>query len=109
MIWYRRNAVVTSLVDSATSSASAAGTVAGTVVSGAGSMASSVLQPLVFDPLRRLQGTDENTEILESDRLWVAVDGMGGDHAPGPILEPEGPGVHPGITGVTQALPRRYP
>ena len=87
MIWYRRNAVVTSLVDSATSSASAAGTVAGTVVSGAGSMASSVLQPLVFDPLRRLQGTDENTEILESDRLWVAVDGMGGDHAPGPILE----------------------
>ena len=87
VIWYRRNAVVTSLVDSATSSASAAGTVAGTVVSGAGSMASSVLQPLVFDPLRRLQGTDENTEILESDRLWVAVDGMGGDHAPGPILE----------------------
>ena len=87
MIWYRRNAVVTSLVDSATSSASAAGTVAGTVVSGAGSMASSVLQPLVFDPLRRLQGTDENAEILESDRLWVAVDGMGGDHAPGPILE----------------------
>ena len=87
VIWYRRNAVVTSLVDSATSSASAAGTVAGTVVSGAGSMASSVLQPLVFDPLRRLQGTDENAEILDSDRLWVAVDGMGGDHAPGPILE----------------------
>ena len=87
VIWYRRNAVVTSLVDSATSSASAAGTVAGTVVSGAGSMASNVLQPLVFDPLRRLQGTDENAEILESDRLWVAVDGMGGDHAPGPILE----------------------
>ena len=80
MIWYRRNAAVTTLVDGATSSASAAGNVAGTV-------ASSVLQPLVFDPLRRLQGGDDTTEIDDRDRLWVAVDGMGGDHAPGPILE----------------------
>ena len=80
MIWYRRNAAVTTLVDGATSSASAAGNVAGTV-------ASSVLQPLVFDPLRRLQGGDDTAEIEDSDRLWVAVDGMGGDHAPGPILE----------------------
>ena len=79
MIWYRRNAAVTTLVDSATSSASAAGTVANTV-------ASSVLQPLVFDPLRRLQGGSSES-IDEGDRLWVAVDGMGGDHAPGPILE----------------------
>ena len=79
VIWYRRNAAVTTLVDSATSSASAAGTVANTV-------ASSVLQPLVFDPLRRLQGGSSES-IDEGDRLWVAGDGMGGDHAPGPILE----------------------
>jgi glycerol-3-phosphate acyltransferase PlsX len=45
----------------------------------------------VFDPLRRLQrglgGPGEGTPINDADRLWVAVDGMGGDHAPGPILE----------------------
>ena len=80
MIWDRRNAAVTSLVDTATSSASAAGTVAGTV-------ANSMLQPLVFDPLRWLQGNTNDEEIQDADRLWVAVDGMGGDHAPGPILE----------------------
>ena len=87
VIWYRRNAAVTSLVDSAATSASAATSVAETVVTGAGSVANQVLQPLVFDPLRRLQGGDEQTEIPDGDRLWVAVDGMGGDHAPGPILE----------------------
>ena len=80
VIWYRRNAAVTSLVDTATSSASAAGTVAGSV-------ANSMLQPLVFDPLRWLQGNTGDEEIQDADRLWVAVDGMGGDHAPGPILE----------------------
>ena len=80
VIWYRRNAAVTSLVDTATSSASAAGTVAGTV-------ANSMLQPLMFDPLRWLQGNTDDEEIQDADRLWVAVDGMGGDHAPGPILE----------------------
>ena len=80
VIWYRRNAAVTSLVDTATSSASAAGTVAGT-------MASTMLQPLGFDPLRWLQGSTEDDEIQDADRIWVAVDGMGGDHAPGPILE----------------------
>ena len=88
VIWYRRNAAVTTLVDSATSSATAAGNVAGnvaeTMVSGAGTVASSVLQPLVFDPLRRLQGGSIDS-IDERDRLWVAVDGMGGDHAPGSI------------------------
>ncbi len=83
MIWYRRNAAVTTIVDSATTSASVAGTVAGNV---AGTVASSVLQPLVFDPLRRLQGGGGD-EIDDRERLWVAVDGMGGDHAPGPILE----------------------
>ena len=102
VIWYRRNAAVTSLVDTATSAAGAAGTVAGSVVSGAGSVAGSVvsgagsvagsvLEPLVFDPLRRLQrglgGPGEDNPINDADRLWVAVDGMGGDHAPGPILE----------------------
>ena len=102
MIWYRRNAAVTTLVGTAASAANTAGSVAGSVagaaVSGAGSMAGAatsaahtVLQPLVFDPLRRLQrglgGPDENAPINDADRLWVAVDGMGGDHAPGPILE----------------------
>lgn len=98
VIWYRRNSAVTSLVDTAASSASAAGNVAGSVVSSAGSvvssagsMARSTLQPLVFDPLRRLQGVADNglgtTAINDFERIWVAVDGMGGDHAPGPILD----------------------
>jgi glycerol-3-phosphate acyltransferase PlsX len=75
-----------------------AGSMAGAAVSGAGSMAgaatsaaNTVLRPLVFDPLRRLQrglgGPDEDAPINDADRLWVAVDGMGGDYAPGPILE----------------------
>ncbi len=97
VIWYRRNSAVTTLVDTAASSASAAGNVAGNVVSSAGnvvssagSIARSTLDPLVFDPLRRLQGgqndldKDDGNDI---ERLWLAVDGMGGDHAPGPILE----------------------
>jgi glycerol-3-phosphate acyltransferase PlsX len=54
-------------------------------------VAGSVLQPLVFDPLRRLQqgpmGPGESPPIVDAQRLWVAVDGMGGDHAPGAILE----------------------
>ncbi len=97
VIWYRRNSAVTSLVDTATTSASVAGNVAetvvssaGSVVSSAGSMARSTLEPLVFDPLRRLQGNQNNLEqsnFSDSERLWVAVDGMGGDYAPGPILE----------------------
>ena len=90
VIWYRRNAAVTSLVDTATNSASAASNVAGTVVNTAGSMALSTLQPLVFDPLRRLQGVENGQEsnlIENSERVWIAVDGMGGDHAPGAILE----------------------
>ena len=102
VIWYRRNTAVTSLVGTATSAASTAGSMAGSMagaaVSGAGSMAgaatsaaNTMLRPLVFDPLRRLQrglgGPDENAPINDADRLWVAVDGMGGDYAPGPILE----------------------
>ena len=84
VIWYRRNAAVTSLVGTATTSANAAGSMAGSVTSMAGSM----LQP-VMDPLRRLQGglPGEDIEINDQERIWVAVDGMGGDHAPAPILE----------------------
>lgn len=100
VIWYRRNAAVTTLVGTATSSAttaaSAAGSMAGSMASAAGSVAGSVattagsvLQPLVPGPLRRLnQGDGEADPVFaDRDRLWVAVDGMGGDHAPGPILE----------------------
>ncbi len=118
VIWYRRNAAVTTLVDTASAlvdtanatanvtasmagsmagaAGNAAGSVAGAASSVAGaasSVAGSVLQPLVFDPLRRLQqgsGGGDLARIESIDdrqRLWVAVDGMGGDHAPGPILE----------------------
>jgi len=69
---------------------SAAG-VAGAAATAAANVANTtVLQPLVFDPLRRLQqgvGGSEGEPINDADRLWVAVDGMGGDYAPGPILE----------------------
>jgi len=108
VIWYRRNAAVTTLVDTASalvdtasatasvagSVAGAAGNVAGNMAGAATSVAGSVLQPLVFDPLRRLQGSGGGLEagagqppLDPRQRLWVAVDGMGGDHAPGPILE----------------------
>ncbi|EDY39875.1 fatty acid/phospholipid synthesis protein PlsX [Cyanobium sp. PCC 7001] len=91
VIWYRRNAAVTSLVGTASTAASSAVSGAGNVAGAASYAANTVLQPLVFDPLRRLQrglgGPDEDTPINDADRLWVAVDGMGGDHAPGPILE----------------------
>ena len=117
VIWYKRNSAVTSIVDSATNSAATASNVAGNVVSGAGSvvntasnvagnvvsgagsvvntassLAKNTLQPLVFDPLKRLQNNDELNSIPadnvgNAERVWIAVDGMGGDHAPGPILE----------------------
>ena len=113
VIWYRRNAAVTTLVDTASalvdtasatasvagSVAGAAGSVAGNVAGAASSVAGSMLQPLVLDPLRRLQqggslqggglhlGGSTDGPIDDRQRLWVAVDGMGGDHAPGPILE----------------------
>ena len=92
VIWYRRNAAVTSLVGTATATASGAASgavsVAGSMAGAATNVAGSVLQPLVFDPLRRLQqGSHTGAAIDDRQRLWVAVDGMGGDHAPGPILE----------------------
>ena len=90
VIWYRRNSAVTTLVDTATNSASVAGNVAGSVVTSAGSMAISTLRPLVFDPLKRLQNNAislEENSFDNAQRIWIAVDGMGGDNAPGPILE----------------------
>ena len=47
-------------------------------------------RPLVFDPLKRLQNNDnisDKVEESQSKRIWIAVDGMGGDYAPGPIPE----------------------
>ena len=74
MIWYRRNAAVTTIVDGAANSATAAGSMAGNVAetmgSGAGTVASSVLQPLGFDPLRWLQGGTDTDEIDDAKRLW---------------------------------------
>ncbi len=126
VIWYKRNAAVTSIVDTAASSAVTASNVAGSVVSSAGSVVSSAsnvagnvaenvvssaesvvntassvvssassiakntLQPLVFDPLKRLQNNDvppNDSEKSNAKRVWIAVDGMGGDYAPSPILE----------------------
>jgi len=88
VIWYRRNAAVTSLVDTATSSASTAASAAGSLAGSMASTAGSVLQPLMIQPLRRLQqgGLPAVAPIRDADRRWVAVDGMGGDFAPGPIL-----------------------
>ena len=48
------------------------------------------MQPLVFDPFKRLQNSDNlisKEDLPNSERIWIAVDGMGGDYAPGPILE----------------------
>jgi len=112
VIWYKRNSAVTSIVDTAASSAvtasnvasNVAGNVAGnvvssaesvvntasSVVSNASSIAKNTLQPLVFDPLKRLQNNDnilDRVEESQSKRIWIAVDGMGGDYAPSPILE----------------------
>ena len=51
---------------------------AGSVVSNASSLAKNTLQPLVFDPLKRLQHSDNypnKEENLNSERTWIAVDG----------------------------------
>ena len=72
------------------SSAESVVNTASSVVSNASSLAKNTLQPLVFDPLKRLQNSDnilDRAEELQSNRIWIAVDGMGGDYAPGPILE----------------------
>ncbi len=108
VIWYKRNSAVTSIVDTAANSAVTASNVAGNVagnvvssaesvvntasnvVSSASSIAKNTLQPLVFDPLKRLQNSDNlitKEDAPNSERIWIAVDGMGGDYAPVPILE----------------------
>ena len=72
------------------SSAESVVNTASSVVSNASTIAKNTLQPLVFDPLKRLQNSDNNINNVEesqSNRIWIAVDGMGGDYAPGPILE----------------------
>jgi len=72
------------------SSAESVVNTASSVVSNASSIAKNTLQPLVFDPLKRLQNNDnllDKEEDSQSNRIWIAVDGMGGDYAPGPILE----------------------
>ena len=72
------------------SSAESVVNTASSVVSNASSIAKNTLQPLVFDPLKRLQNNDnilDRVEESQSKRIWIAVDGMGGDYAPGPILE----------------------
>ena len=72
------------------SSAESVVNTASSVVSNASSLARNTLQPLVFDPLKRLQNNDNflnQEEESNSERVWIAVDGMGGDYAPVPILE----------------------
>ena len=72
------------------SSAESVVSTASSVVSNASSLARNTLQPLVFDPLKRLQNNDNplnKEKELNSERIWIAVDGMGGDYAPVPILE----------------------
>ena len=72
------------------SSAESVVNTASNVVSSASSIAKNTLQPLVFDPLKRLQNSDtliSKEEGPNSERIWIAVDGMGGDYAPVPILE----------------------
>ena len=72
------------------SSAESVVNTASNVVSSASSIAKNTLQPLVFDPLKRLQNSDNlisKEEVQNSERIWIAVDGMGGDYAPVPILE----------------------
>ncbi len=72
------------------SSAESVVNTASSVVSSASSIAKNTLQPLVFDPLKRLQNSDNlisKEDVPNSERIWIAVDGMGGDFAPMPILE----------------------
>lgn len=72
------------------SSAESVVNTASSVVSNASTLAKNTLQPLVFDPFKRLQNSDNalNKEYeSNAERIWIAVDGMGGDYAPAPILE----------------------
>ncbi len=82
--------VASSVAGNVVSSAESVVNTASSVVSNASSLAKNTLQPLVFDPLKRLQNSENilnEGEDTQSKRVWIAVDGMGGDYAPGPILE----------------------
>ncbi len=82
--------VASNVADNVVSSAESVVNTASNVVSSASSIAKNTLQPLVFDPLKRLQNSDNlisKEEVPNSERIWIAVDGMGGDYAPVPILE----------------------
>ncbi len=82
--------VAGNMAENVVSSAGSVVNTATNVVSTAGSLAKNTLQPLVFDPLKRLQINDnviDGEVVSTAERIWIAVDGMGGDHAPGPILE----------------------
>ena len=82
--------VAGSVAGNVVSSAESVVNTASSVVSNASSLAKNTLQPLVFDPLKRLQNSDNvinKPEKLNPERVWIAVDGMGGDYAPAPILE----------------------
>ncbi len=82
--------VASNVAGNVVSSAESVVNTASSVVSNASSIAKNTLQPLVFDPLKRLQNNDtvlDKVEDSQSKRIWIAVDGMGGDYAPGPILE----------------------
>jgi len=82
--------VASNVAGNVVSSAESVVNTASSVVSNASSIAKNTLQPLVFDPLKRLQNNDnilDRVEESQSKRIWIAVDGMGGDYAPGPILE----------------------
>ena len=68
VIWYRRNAAVTSLVDTATTSASAAGNVAGSVTSMAGTVVNSYL--IHFDP------NSDDTEVTFQITFEDAIVGV---------------------------------
>ena len=82
--------VASNVAGNVVSSAESVVNTASNVVSSASSIAKNTLQPLVFDPLKRLQNSDNlisKEEVPNSERIWIAVDGMGGDYAPVPILE----------------------
>tara|TARA_Y100000589_G_scaffold184231_1_gene174537 strand:+ start:787 stop:2193 length:1407 start_codon:yes stop_codon:yes gene_type:complete len=82
--------VAGNMAENVVSSAGSVVNTATNVVSTAGSLAKNTLQPFVFDPLKRLQISDsviDGEVVSTAERVWIAVDGMGGDHAPGPILE----------------------
>ncbi len=82
--------VASNVAGNVVSSAESVVNTASSVVSNASSLAKNTLQPLVFDPLKRLQNSDNHNNKEEkayAERIWIAVDGMGGDYAPAPILE----------------------